>query len=216
MASLIDWVRSFFHGPPSTGIAESESEAVEPGRPRRNSVALQPTPAETAAEAGRLRFQHEFIRAELTASSHVRPDTLETLMAMIDARHEAFGRIKRDESGLDADTLTVAEKRALGLNTRMKYRRDFIACFEPASLATIEPKAYISDLQLNAFHRAARRDGLSGLRKLGIDEVELRCVGDGRDCAAARRRVYRIDEAPELPLAGCDARYCRCTYIPRV
>jgi hypothetical protein len=37
--------------------------------------------------------------------------------------------------------LTVKEKKALGLNSRMKYSKKFIEYFEPSVLKSIEPKA---------------------------------------------------------------------------
>jgi hypothetical protein len=48
-----------------------------------------------------------------------------------------------------------------------------------------------------------------------MKEMGLKKVKDERDCKAIKRfrKVWPIDEVPELPLPNCKADYCRCTYV---
>jgi hypothetical protein len=50
----------------------------------------------------------------------------------------------------------------------MKYSRDLISYFDPISFNSIEPKQFIDDVSLNAFHRCNRKKQLAEYRRLGF------------------------------------------------
>jgi hypothetical protein len=102
------------------------------------------------------------------------------------------------------------EKRSLGLNPRLKYTREFIEYFQPSALGRIEPKGTLQQMHLDALHRASRTSELARLKSLGFVKVTIRPVNG---CSPIRRlgKTYNLDEAPALPLKGCN-RLCMCYY----
>jgi hypothetical protein len=56
-----------------------------------------------------------------------------------------------------------------------------------------------------------RSDRASGVVKY----IETLCYQDSCEvCKEAARKRYRLDEAPILPIAGCQRALCRCCYVP--
>jgi hypothetical protein len=142
------------------------------------------------------------------------PENIPELMITLKAGQGLFERVNTRCVFDGSVFLSVAEKKALGLNTRMKYSKHFIEYFKRAAFKTIEPKAALECMHLDAFHRVSRKMHLAKLRGIGVKQVRVAPVGDARDCGkvARMKKVYRIDEVPELPVAGCDSPYCRCIY----
>lgn len=143
------------------------------------------------------------------------PEKIPELMARLKDGQIPFGR-GNSKVAFDGDrNLSIEDKKALGLNSRMKYSAKFIGYFNPASFKTIEPKRTLECMQLDAFHRVSRKKELLKLKKSGwIKQVTIVSCDDGDDCQEIKRlkKTYSIVEVPELPLAGCDAAFCRCWY----
>jgi hypothetical protein len=53
------------------------------------------------------------------------------------------------------------------------------------------------------------------MKNLGLKTVKIEDCGDERDCSKIKRlkKVWPIDQVPDLPLPGCTAKYCRCSFI---
>jgi hypothetical protein len=126
-----------------------------------------------------------------------------------------FGRVNTKAAFGREPFLTLQEKKALGLNPRMKYSKEFIGYFETSVLGSIEPKSMLEHMHLDAFHCVSRQKELQQLRELEFKKIEILPVGDEGDCDAIKRhkKVFPINEVPELPLPDCDAPFCRCMYI---
>ena len=153
----------------------------------------------------------QILEAQIAASGFFRAEKIPDLMAKLKGASIPFGRTNtRVAFGGDV-ILTVGEKKALGLNTRMKYSKTFIEYFEPLALKTIEPKATLECVHLGAFHRVSRKQELRRLNNLGFVK-QVKIVGG--DCERMKRfkKTYLIEEVPELPLPGCDAPFCSCYY----
>ena len=159
----------------------------------------------------------KLLEDSVVKSGYFRRENIPELMGTLRKGSAPFARVNT-KAAFDGDAyLAVQEKRMLGLNTRMKYSKKFIGCFHPASFKTIEPKATLECMHLDAFHRVSRQKELTKLKKLGfIDQVKISPVGDSRDCMKIQKlkKIYSLNEVPELPLAGCDSPYCRCMYVP--
>jgi|GEM_PF-2190867 len=155
------------------------------------------------------------LEATIATSGFFRAEKIPELMAKLRGASVPFGRTNTSVA-FDGDViLTVDEKRALGLNTRMKYSKTFIEYFDASALKTIEPKATPECMHLDAFHRVSRKKELLSLKKLGfVKQVKIVPVGDSRDCKKIKRfkKIYSMEEVPELPVPGCDAPFCRCMY----
>jgi hypothetical protein len=115
------------------------------------------------------------------------------------------------------DCLSLDEKKSLGLNTRQKFSRDFIDCLSPQGLKHKNPKDILEVLWLKSYHAVHRRFDLLRMKKIGIKKVEISPCDDERDCSKIKnfKKIWPIDEVPELPLPGCTADYCRCSYFSK-
>jgi hypothetical protein len=160
----------------------------------------------------------QLVEAAIFSSGVFKPEKIPYLMTKLRGGFSPFTRVNA-KAASDGDViLTVAEKKALGLNTRMKYSKAFIECFDPSAFKRIEPKVFLENIHLDAFHRVSRKNELRRFRKVGVRKVEIIDVGDAGDCSKIKRfrKVHNLDDVPELPLPGCTAPYCRCMYIAKV
>lgn len=157
----------------------------------------------------------QLLEARIITSGFFRVETIPELMAKLRGASVPFGRTNTSVAfGADA-ILTVSEKKALGLNTRMKYSKAFVEYFDPVAFKTIEPKAFLQYIHIDAYHRVSRKKELLSLKKLGfVKEVKIVPVGDDGDCESIKelKKIFRLEEVPQLPLPGCDASFCRCRY----
>jgi hypothetical protein len=188
-------------------------------RPRRRSspYGLQMTPAEVEDEKRIRSDEMRTLEEMLRRAPFVHANKVDLMMARMRDQSAPFARLRSEPRFEDDRLLTVPEKKALGLNTRMKYSAQFIECFDPAFFDRIEPKAELRSMHVNAFHRAHRLKQLAEFRRTGVVKfVRVDCVGDADDCEAARklRKRFALDQAPDLPLAACDVDECRCGYKP--
>lgn len=157
----------------------------------------------------------KLLEGSIITSGFFRAEKIPELIAKLKGGAIPFGRTNT-RVAFEGDTfLTVEEKKALGLNTRMKYSKKFIEYFDTSAFKAIEPKATLECMHLDAFHRVSRKKQLLRLKKLGfVKQVKIVPTGDGGDCGRIKRfkKIYSIEEVPELPLPDCDARFCRCMY----
>jgi len=155
------------------------------------------------------------LEARIAQSGYFRSEKIPELMAKIRATTVPFGRNDTRAAFGREPFLTAQEKKALGLNPRMKYSKEFIGYLEPSFLRSIEPKSALENMHLDAFHRVSREKELRQIREVGFRKIEILTCCDARDCESIKRlkKIYAIDDVPELPLPDCDAPYCRCMYI---
>jgi hypothetical protein len=185
--------------------------------PTPSGFAFPGTPQQVEMERQAHEDAMKRLEASMVASGFFRQEKLPELLALLKGGFRPFARINTKIAFRGDDLLTVEEKRALGLNTRMKYSRKFIEYFDPSVFAKIEPKSTLENMQIDASHRAARANDLCRWKELGyIKKVKICCTGDADDCSKIKqfRKVYGIDEVPELPISGCDSSLCRCFYQP--
>lgn len=151
----------------------------------------------------------------IRASGIFRIESIPELVSKLRGGAEPFARVNTKIAFEGEEILSVEQKRMLGLNTRLKYSKAFVSYFDPACLKTIEPKSALENMHLSAFHHVARKRDLLQFRELGfVQRVRIVPVGDARDCGEIKRfkKVHDVNEAPELPLPGCKAPYCRCMF----
>lgn len=180
-----------------------------------NPIAIQATPEMIEDDREQQRECRLFLVQAMDASGYFISEKVPWLLERLCGEQEAFARVGSPEDLQGESVLSLEEKRTLQLNTRMKYSRDFIACFHVDALSGIEPKSALRDLQLSAFHKASRRAELQKLRRLRIaDKVEIQLSKSFADCAAIKacKKVWPIDQIPELPLKGCDSSVCMCWF----
>ena len=152
----------------------------------------------------------KLLESRIVTSGFFRPEKIPDLMAKLRGASIPFGRTNT-RVVFDGDAiLTVEEKRALGLNTRMKYSKTFVEYFDPSAFKTIEPKATLECMHVDAFHRVSRKKELLSLKKLGFVK-QVKIHGD-RERIKRFKKIHRIEEVPELPLPGCNSPFCACWF----
>lgn len=157
----------------------------------------------------------KLLESTILASGLFVAEKVPELVAKLRGASGPFARLNTRVAFEGNEVLTVKEKRTLGLNTRMKYTKDFIEYFDPGILKTIEPKAILLNMHLSAYHRVARQRDLLKFRDLGfVKQVTIVPVGDAGDCGKVKRlkKTYSLEAVPALPLPDCTAPFCRCMY----
>jgi hypothetical protein len=170
---------------------------------------LKMSTSETDIERQKNALMLEILESSIIKSGYFIPEKLPHLMATLRASTHPFARLDTKSVEDGALLLSVDEKKARGLNTRMKYTKDFISYFDPAALKKIEPKGTLFSMQIDAFHRASRHFEILRFKKMGfVEHVKIMPVGG---CKKVQRikKTYPIDEVPDLPLPGCDEE-CHC------
>lgn len=203
-------VRSMFTGSRRKGSASGIAEAAI-----HNAYAIPVTDKMREEELQDNDEVINLLEAAMRTSGFFRTEKIPELVSALRNGSSPFARINTNAAFESDQVLSVEEKRVLGLNTRMKYSKAFIECFVPTSLKTIEPKSILENMHVGAFHRVARKRELLRFRELGfVKQIKIIPGGDEDDCSKIRRfrKIHDLDEAPELPLPGCTAPYCRCRY----
>ncbi|MDN7724900.1 hypothetical protein [Burkholderia gladioli] len=153
------------------------------------------------------------LRRRIEASGLVHMDRVPELVALIANDGRQRTNISR---AVDGDTLlSVDEKRVLGLNTRMKYTREFISFFRPEAIVGKEPRSELSGIQSAVVSEVGRLRSLERFRRIGCERVRIEPLGDPEECSAIKRhrKVFPIADVPTLPLARCRADVCRCMFV---
>ena len=185
----------------------------EQSRPAGNPFALKMNDAETDVEKAKNDYMLTILEDLIKKSNYFIEDKIPVLLNIIRQHTVPFGRIDFSAPQKGTVLLSNDQKAALGLNKRVKYYKEFIDLFEPETLDRIDPKRLLSNMQLDAFHRATRHFDLLKYKKLGF-VTGVRIVPVEACSAVARlNETYVLSKVPELPLAECD-RICMCMYQP--
>jgi len=174
------------------------------------------TRAEIAAEEKYDEKILKLVESRLLASGYIHEEKIPELMATLRDGTVAFGRNDVGKAFVGNSYLTLDQKKSLGLNPRLKYSHRFIGYFKPEFFKDIEPKSFIGTIRLDSFHRISREKALTRAKTAGgISRVRLQ---PDYECptANALKKIYPIDEVPELPAPGCKLEFCRCWWEPIV
>lgn len=152
------------------------------------------------------------LRARIETSQLIHADRIDELVALLATDGRQRSNLSRATAG--ATVLSLEEKRALGLNTRMKYTHEFISFFRPEALAGEGAIAALSNMQGAVVSEVGRLRELERLHRSGCERARVWPLGDPDACSAIKRhrKVFPIAEAPTLPLEKCRADVCRCMF----
>lgn len=109
--------------------------------------------------------------------------------------------------------LTAEEKRALGINPRVKVCERIVDTLTAKGLEDVN-ETLVSIFTAPIFARGHARS-LSRAGETGW-KLRLSVVQDARTCRIAKAEHGRLFDpalAPDLPLPGCDAASCRCSLL---
>ena len=181
-------------------------------RSAAESYTIKPTTQMIEEEKLVLERTLQNLKTRMQESGFFKPEWIAELANKVAGDIEVFQRIKGSQSYGGEPFLTVEEKRSLRLNTRMKYSRDFISCFRPEALSAIEPKTFLENLHLAAWHDEQRRKEIRKLKALGIQRLRI-CPCMAAPPSQSKERAYLIDEVPKLPRENCPKPFCPCFYL---
>ena len=145
-------------------------------------------------------------------SGYFKTESVPVIIKILRNNSSPFGRVKTESVFQGSCFLTVEEKKSLGLNTKMKYSKEFIEYFNLECLGNIEPKTTLECMHLDAFHKVSRKKQIAKFKRM--DFVKKVKLHPDHECPRAKRlkKIYDIDDVPELPLSGCGAPFCRCYF----
>lgn len=178
---------------------------------------LKMTNQEISGEARVIEEELRLAKQLIKESGLIKEEKIGQLLKALEGSRSPFERLSLKPITDGEPYLTIEEKNKLGLNSRMKYSKQFIDYFRIDALPNIEPKSAINNICLDAWHRAHRQGELDKLKRMGfVSHVKIMSCDDGDDCKQVKKfkGKYPLDRAPELPLKECDATYCRCWYEP--
>lgn len=179
-----------------------------------SSSAIEPDRDMVAAEHRAFEAMFVDVEARLLRSAVFKPDQVPVLLSKLRATNRPFGRTNVEGAMAGETYLSADEKRALGLNARMKYSHAFIAMCDPQALATVEPKNHLAVIYVAAYWAAQRIKQLSEFRRIGIVlRVKISPGGEADPCDLANsKRTFRLDLAPTLPHPKCKCECCTCSF----
>jgi hypothetical protein len=115
--------------------------------------------------------------------------------------------------------LELGEKKRLGISARRKYGTDYIETLTEKGLENDASVGFFMVSYYRASGIVGRQYKIAEYKRAGVKRVRISPCNDGRDCRAIAKyadEAFAIDELPTLPLAECDAEYCRCWISPVV
>jgi hypothetical protein len=112
------------------------------------------------------------------------------------------------------DCLSDEEKEALSFPLEYRISREMVECMSEKGLCEEQPQQIIPIIYYMNFFAVSRKYKLMELRAKGVPKVKLINMGGDLDCQVVQdhERVFPINQAPVLPLPGCNAVYCRCDF----
>lgn len=186
-----------------------------PATSRENSLAIEMTPEMIKEEENKYDSIYNLFNESLVKASFVRKESIPTLLELFKKHsgpglHFSFDRLFKNDP-----SISLEDKKKLGLNTRKKYSSRLIEIIVFEELQDRCPKELLEGLYLNAWHKIHRQEELKRMKSVGVKQVRILDCGDERDCKKIKRakKIFPIDEVPELPIEGCNASYCRCSYV---
>lgn len=151
----------------------------------------------------------EYFKAENAASPHVKESG--RLLLLNDFLHT--------KKLADEEELTTEQKRAMGLNARMKITKGHLAALTDEGLA-IGPKPVLHTLYLRATHKHLRREALARITAAGFNSYSVFSCRDERDCAWCKsmdgKSIATTHDFDDLADQSCSCAYCRCTLTAKV
>jgi len=111
--------------------------------------------------------------ARLQSSKFIKPEAIDIVMKHL--THE----INLNKTG---NKLSVDEKKALGLNTRLSITKELIDILTPEGIAQTDPKSILERIFYKATFENTREKEIQRLRKIGIKTFMLQPSNSEKDC----------------------------------
>ena len=153
------------------------------------------------------------LREGMVKSGIFKDDLVSTAIEKLKARFNHIDNLTFMGALQNGQTLTLAEKRKLGLSSRKKYDAGFLAFIDFKNLKGRDPRDVYGAVFSAAWFLTKRRMDLARIRMNGLFKAVDILILD--DCSVVKNapKKYAIADVPDLPLPGCTVECCRCIYI---
>ena len=147
-----------------------------------------------------------YFRDEVNKSKYLKDDARNTVIQHL------LGRINILKT---SNKLSVAEKRSLGINTRLTITKELISVLNDDGIRLSYPSAVITEMWSRATIKKSRHDQLKKLRSIPIKKFNLVSCGNENDCTWCKKNQnvefdsnFDVEKAIEEH-CQCDP-YCAC------
>lgn len=152
------------------------------------------------------------LKAELKKCTFIRDDMKETAYRALSGEIDLFK---------DKDLLSLEEKKALGMNARLKLTRDFVGILNMEGLSLKNPKESFFNITTKLTLNELLVSQIDDAKRLGIKKLKLLPAGDERDCSwcqGVKGKTFGTnDKIIKMIEDNCTcADYSRITIIPVV
>lgn len=169
-----------------------------------SQLTLTATPAVTSPEI------EAYFQREVDCSGYINNNKKQVVLDHL------IGRIDILRTG---NEISPEEKKALGINARLKITRELLDVLNEEGRSLSYPAAAITEMWHRATSRKTRYDNLEKMRANAVAKFKLSSCGDGNDCDWCK-----ANQDLELPTslnldseisANCKCNpYCKCFLVP--
>lgn len=142
----------------------------------------QPQPSKSVQADSQEKLIFEYFSEELDNSAYFKPESKQTVL------NHLLHVLSITKTG---NNLSVEEKKALGLNTRLAITKELIEVLSAEGLRLENPKAALEEIYNRATITKTRIDNFEKARRIGITKFTLMTAGDGSECSWCRKNSDR-------------------------
>ncbi len=153
-----------------------------------------------------------YLKVEINKVDYIKDECRNVVLLHLLGKHDLLK---------NGEKLPVAEKKALGLNTRLSLTREFVAVLNEKGLKSDDPKGIVQNLYYRAVFKKSRTEDLQRIRGIGIKKIKLLSAGDTRDCSWCQSVNDKVFDASndmiDLIDKNCTCTsYCRCVIVAEI
>jgi hypothetical protein len=170
--------------------------------PRAEAMTVKPGSARVESERQMQAEAFALIESQLTASGLFKPESIPAMMSAIQANSPPF-------TPVNAHLILGKKARPDAERARISLA-DCLATTRPAG---IDPATFLQDVCTHSLNSARSRHNLIRMKGTGIKAVRI-AFAKPTACKPVQKltKTYPIDDAPVLPLPGCNGKRCLCMY----
>jgi hypothetical protein len=153
-----------------------------------------------------------YLKVEINKVDYIKDECRNVVLLHLLGKHDLLK---------NGEELPVAEKKALGLNTRLSLTREFVAVLNEKGLKSDDPKGIVKNLYYRAVFKKSRTEDLQRIRGIGIKKIKLLSAGGTRDCSWCQSVNDKVFDASndmiDLIDKNCTCTsYCRCVIVAEI
>ena len=142
----------------------------------------------------------DFFIEQLNMSPYIKTESHELVLAHL------CNKVNLNKTG---NKLTVKEKKALGMNTRLSITPELVEVLTPEGIAQKDPKKILTSIFYRATFKKQTKEELKKYKELDIKEITLLGAEDEGDCEWCKSQ-YNVKLPTETDLCDLIEKNCTC------